>query len=56
MREMLLDEIDPRSDRELLVLCGHTHGAGVYRPRANVEVRTGGADYGAPEVQLPLIR
>ena len=56
MREMLLDEIDPRSDRELLVLCGHTHGAGVYRPRANVEVCTGGADYGAPEVQLPLIR
>lgn len=55
MGEMLLEEIDERSDRELLVLCGHTHGAGVYRPRSNVEVRTGGADYGAPEVQLPLI-
>lgn len=55
MGEMLLEEIDARSDRELLVLCGHTHGAGVYRPRSNVEVRTGGADYGAPEVQLPLI-
>jgi predicted phosphodiesterase len=55
MGEMLLAEIDARSDRELLVLCGHTHGAGVYRPRSNVEVRTGGADYGAPEVQSPLI-
>ena len=55
MGEMLLEEIDARSDRELLVLCGHTHGAGVYRPRSNVEVRTGGAEYGAPEVQLPLL-
>ncbi|MEP7121649.1 MAG: metallophosphoesterase [Byssovorax sp.] len=55
MGEMLLAEIDARADRELLVLCGHTHGAGVYRPRANIEVRTGGADYGAPEIQLPLI-
>jgi 3',5'-cyclic AMP phosphodiesterase CpdA len=55
MGEMLLEEIDARSDHELLVLCGHTHGAGVHRPRSNVEVRTGGADYGAPEVQLPLI-
>lgn len=55
MGEMLLEEMDARPDRTLLVLCGHTHGAGVYRPRPNVEVRTGGADYGAPEVQLPLI-
>ena len=55
MGVMLLEEIDARASRELLVLCGHTHGAGVYRPRSNVEVRTGGADYGAPEVQLPLI-
>jgi hypothetical protein len=52
---MLLEEIAGRPGRELLVLCGHTHGAGVYRPRSNLEVRTGGADYGAPEVQLPLI-
>jgi hypothetical protein len=55
MGEMLLEEADARPDRELLVLCGHTHGAGVYRPRSSVEVRTGGAEYGAPEVQLPLI-
>jgi 3',5'-cyclic AMP phosphodiesterase CpdA len=55
MGDMLLEEIAGRPDRELLVLCGHTHGAGVYRPRSNLEVRTGGADYGAPEVQLPLI-
>lgn len=37
-------------DRELLVLCGHTHGAGVARILPNLEVRTGGAVYGAPEI------
>jgi hypothetical protein len=49
MGEMLLEEIDARSDRELLVLCGHTHGAGVYRPQSNVEVRTCDADYAGPK-------
>ena len=34
-----------------LVLCGHTHGSGRYVPRENVEVLTGGAEYGAPAVQ-----
>lgn len=34
---------------------GHSHGAGVHRPRSDVKVRTGGACYGAPEVQSPLL-
>ncbi|MBK8164962.1 MAG: metallophosphoesterase [bacterium] len=37
-----------------LVLCGHTHGEGEYRPAANVTVLTAAAEYGAPEVQRIL--
>ena len=37
--------------RQLTVLCGHTHGQGEARPLANVQVLTGGAVYGRPEIQ-----
>jgi 3',5'-cyclic-AMP phosphodiesterase len=37
--------------QQLLVLCGHTHGAGVAHPLPNVEILTGGATYGRPAVQ-----
>ncbi len=40
--------------RQLTVLCGHTHGRGRAIIRENVEVLTGGAEYGAPEVQPVL--
>jgi predicted phosphohydrolase len=35
----------------ITVLCGHTHSPGFVRIRPNLEVRAGGAVYGAPEVQ-----
>jgi hypothetical protein len=41
-------------DRELLVLCGHTHGAGEAEVLPNLRVRTGGAVYGAPVVERVL--
>jgi 3',5'-cyclic-AMP phosphodiesterase len=34
-----------------LVLCGHSHGSGVYTPLPNVIVHTAGAEYGAPRVE-----
>lgn len=37
--------------RTITVLCGHTHGAGEARPRDNVRVLTGAAQYGAPALQ-----
>jgi Icc protein len=40
-----------RPDREMLVLCGHTHGGGVARILPNLEVRTGEAKYGQPRIQ-----
>ena len=38
-------------ERTMTVLCGHTHGAGYVRILENLEVRTGGAVYGVPELQ-----
>lgn len=34
------------------VLCGHTHGSGYYAAKPNLEVYTGGAEYGNPRVSL----
>ena len=38
-------------DRQLTVLCGHTHGQGEYQPLPNLLVLTGGGQYGHPAVQ-----
>jgi len=48
---VLLDFAERRADREFVVLCGHTHGAGEYAPLPNLRVTTGGAEYGEPRVQ-----
>ena len=40
-----------RPDVKFAVLCGHTHGCGVVDVLPNLRCRTGGADYGRPEVQ-----
>lgn len=47
--DVLLAAADRNPTRELVVLCGHTHGAGVARIRPNLIVHTGGAQYGHPE-------
>ena len=39
-------------DRDILVLCGHTHGAGELQVTDNLRVLTGAAEYGAPQVEL----
>ncbi|MCA0456437.1 MAG: metallophosphoesterase [Chloroflexi bacterium] len=38
-------------DRQLTVLCGHSHGQGSVQVRDNLRVLTGGAEYGKPQVQ-----
>jgi hypothetical protein len=40
-----------RPDCNMEVLCGHTHGAGFARILENLEVRTGGTEYGYPALQ-----
>ena len=52
--DALVDIMRDRPSKKMLVLCGHTHGAGVAHPLPNLEVRTGGADYYEPEVQAVL--
>lgn len=38
-------------ERQLTVLCGHSHGQGSVQVRDNLLVLTGGAEYGTPHVQ-----
>jgi Icc protein len=57
--EALLAHAEAHPQQQILVLCGHSHGAGSYRPLPNLEVRTGGwpagvADYGNPIVQQTI--
>ena len=52
----VLAEYAGSTNTEILVLCGHTHGLGIYQQNFNLEVRTGGwpvgvKDYGNPIVQ-----
>jgi Icc-related predicted phosphoesterase len=51
MGDMLVRIMESYPDRELTVLCGHTHGHGVVKMGENITVRTGGAVYGAPAIQ-----
>jgi 3',5'-cyclic AMP phosphodiesterase CpdA len=41
--------------RQMTVLCGHTHGDGVAEILPNLRVITGGAAYGQPRAQEPLV-
>ncbi|MEX2154719.1 MAG: metallophosphoesterase [Gemmatimonadaceae bacterium] len=49
--DVLLAGADANADREILVLCGHTHGGGTVDVRPNLRVITGPAEYGAPGLQ-----
>ncbi|MEP7325101.1 MAG: metallophosphoesterase [Gemmatimonadota bacterium] len=49
--EALREIMTQHPDRELLVLCGHTHSAGEVSVLPNLRVLTGGARYGYPEIQ-----
>jgi len=51
MGDAIVDVMDGHPANELLVLCGHTHGAGIVQIRPNLMVKTGGAVYRRPEIQ-----
>jgi 3',5'-cyclic-AMP phosphodiesterase len=53
--EVLVEMMQNYSDRQMLVLCGHTHGSGETQILPNLRVKTGGAIYGKPELQDILI-
>ena len=41
-------------DKQMTVLCGHTHGGGFAQILPNLSVRTGAADYELPRIQCVL--
>jgi predicted phosphohydrolase len=49
--EVLKKAAEAHPDKTIRVLCGHTHGAGKAEILPNLEVYTGGAEYGEPAVQ-----
>jgi 3',5'-cyclic AMP phosphodiesterase CpdA len=52
--EAIVEIMDAHPDRELTVLCGHTHAGGAVQIRPNVRVVVGWAEYGNPAVQEVL--
>jgi predicted MPP superfamily phosphohydrolase len=57
--EVLAEYARAHPQKQITVLCGHSHGASVCHPEPNLEVRTGGwppgvDDYGNPIVQATL--
>ncbi|MCB9450487.1 MAG: metallophosphoesterase [Anaerolineaceae bacterium] len=49
--EVLVEIMKQHPERELTVLCGHTHGEGEAQILPNLRVLTGGAEYGDPRIQ-----
>jgi Icc protein len=54
MGEAILEIAAAHPDKRLTVLCGHTHGHGEVQPLPNLQVITGGAEYGHPVIQRVL--
>jgi len=53
--DVLLSEAARRPDRQVTVLCGHTHSGGECHPLPNLRVLTGAAEYSHPGIQQPLL-
>lgn len=52
--DVLREAMSAAPDRQMTVLCGHTHGSGEVQILPNLRVLTGGAVYGKPCVQRVL--
>jgi 3',5'-cyclic-AMP phosphodiesterase len=48
--DVLREEMEKRPDRRLTVYCGHTHNGGIAHILPNLQVITGAAEYGAPQI------
>ena len=54
--EVLAEYARAHPQKQILVLCGHSHGASVCRPEPNLEVRTGGWPPGVDEYGNPIVQ
>jgi 3',5'-cyclic AMP phosphodiesterase CpdA len=52
--QVILEFMGDHPENRLTVLCGHTHGQGETQPLPNVQVLTGGAEYGSPTITRVL--
>jgi 3',5'-cyclic AMP phosphodiesterase CpdA len=52
--DVLAGAMTAHPDRRMTVLCGHTHGSGETQVLPNLNVLTGGAEYGKPALQRVL--
>ncbi len=53
--DVLREVMEARPDKDLTVLCGHTHGEGYVEVLPNLRVRTGGSVYGKPMLQPDVV-
>jgi len=51
MGNALVEAMRNYPDKQMMVLCGHTHSSGEAQILPNLLVKTGQAEYGAPELQ-----
>lgn len=54
--EVLAEYARAHPQKQIIVLCGHAHGVGVYKPEPNLEVRTGGWATGDDEYGNPIVQ
>ena len=52
--QALMDHSAKQPDRNVTVICGHTHHDGVAKMRENLVVHTGAADYGHPSIEATI--
>jgi len=53
--DVFMDLMHKHPDKNLTILCGHTHSGGMCQILPNLFVKTGGANYGQPAIQDPTI-
>ena len=53
--DVLIEMMQSHPECNLTVLCGHTHGSGTAQILPNLQVKTGGAEYGQPALQETIL-
>lgn len=53
--DVLIELMSQYADKNMTVLCGHTHSAGIAQILPNLTVRTGKAVYREPNIQDPIL-
>ncbi len=52
--DLFIEIMNEHPDKNMTILCGHTHSRGIAQILPNLVVRTGGAIYRQPEIQDPI--